>query len=256
MSVCGPGSLCWLQPPPPITGMKDLSHWSRRHWLEGTESKASIYKCQAGPAALVKDNITELLEHLTKLEDKGRWLLQMWRGGLFRRHFIKCGQAAACQMIVFLHVGQVALPVISPDIHDANININRFSPSDKRMLGCKVLGTEKYSKRVEEALISRFIKCYLSILTTVSRHFLGKLKPLHIYHITYISYNNLHFCFSVMSWVNTPLCHKQNLQLITDFSKMFRRHYRFITELNFMVMFYAKAVGGLLTSTTINSDIK
>lgn len=51
-------------------------------------------------------------------------------------------QAAACQMIIFVHVGQGALPVISPDIHDANTNINRVSPSDKRMLGRKVLGTE------------------------------------------------------------------------------------------------------------------
>lgn len=49
-------------------------------------------------------------------------------------------QAAACQMIFFLHVGQVALLIISPDIQDANININRFSPSDKRMLGSKFLG--------------------------------------------------------------------------------------------------------------------
>lgn len=43
---------------PYLIGRKDKG-------IEGIRNKVTVYKCQAGPATLVRDNITELKEHLT-----------------------------------------------------------------------------------------------------------------------------------------------------------------------------------------------
>lgn len=69
------------------------SDWSRDAVMRERKRKTMVYKCHAGPAHLWEIILRSSTNtRPLRVEDNGRWLLQMWRGGLFRTRFIKWGR--------------------------------------------------------------------------------------------------------------------------------------------------------------------